>query len=162
MPNVTHEACVQQGELEIDGVSMHIPGCWNCTNVEQLWIPNAVRGGENVVIPYTPGRTAVPWRRDQAVYDVELVFAGLNDENGTDWPDYRQGLTENVLTFQQLIVDSPAPVTTVPAQITLNTGTQIEAHVQPLVLDLAPEQTLIWKAVLTLVVPEGVFQVGGS
>ena len=127
-------ACTDMGSLTINSVNLFITGCWTVTNIEELWTGNAARGG-NVVIAGATGQRAYPWRLDQSVYLLEMLFSGENNSSGTPYSNPYTGLVTNIEAFRAGVVAPPsAPTATYSATLTLPGGSTRTANVQPRVL----------------------------
>lgn len=142
------------GELEINGISMHTPA-WCVTDCIELWLPNAVRG-QNVIIPGASGRRAYQMRRDESNYSLPMVITGYVDDLGDRYPDPWDGLQANIAFLYANIVDA-AIAATLPATLTMPDLSVRTANVQVRGLNLGNNPAPLRRATLELVVPSGLF-----
>lgn len=155
-------ACTTIGELTINDVSMHIDGAWNILNVQVLWIGNAVRAG-NTIVAYDRGRLALPYRVDEASYQLQMVIDGTYDWLGNPYSDPWIGLETNVeYLWDNVFIPPDAPTATYPATLEMPSGEVRVADVQPRVNDLGATGTPTFVTTMILVVPHGRFEPEGS
>lgn len=160
--NVTLTDCTTFGALTLNGVDMHIPGAWTILNLEELWTSTDTYG-DNRPIPETTGRRALEWYEDQSTYSLLMVFAGMNDVNGTPYANYYAGLWQNFRYIKDnVVIPQPSPDYTVPGVFVAPDGSDWFAGVQPKLLRPGRTETGLLNGALTLVIPGGWFDGSAS
>jgi len=144
------------GSLEINGVSLHTPA-WTVIDVTTLWMGADIRGQDRL-LPTTPG--VIPYRRRMTVtkYSLPMVIIGHVDMTGAPNTDIWEGLEYNIDFLRAWVVD-PTNVGdgTVPASLTMPSGTVRTADVHVLGLNLGIVTRARMRATLEISLPQGVF-----
>lgn len=144
------------GALEINGVSMHTYA-WTVVDVTQLWMGAEIRGQDRL-LPTTPG--VIPYRRRMTVtrFSLPMVIVGHVDQYNTPYADPWEGLEDNIDFLRAWVVD-PTNVGdgTVPAELTMPSGSTRTADVHVLALTLGEVSRARLRATLEISIPEGVF-----
>lgn len=82
------------GTLQLGGVSLNCPA-WAVMNIASLWEPAPPRG-ENIEIPFRPGRLQVPRIRDERTDSLQILVVGTCYYDGTPTADPYAGLENNI------------------------------------------------------------------
>lgn len=149
-----------QGGLTVDGISL-LKRAWSVTGPSGLSLLDddpATRGGENRVLPGSPGRHSLPRRVDQTVYQLPFHVCGAIDPDDDPYDDPVMGLTLNMAFLREFVTSPPTPpATTRSAVRTLPDTTTTGAEVQAALVygDLLGKYDR--PAVLFLTVPAGSF-----
>lgn len=123
-------ATTQLGALTINSISLHIAGCWNFIDVDQLWVPNAIKG-DNLDISGAPGTRALPYDYDESLYVLPGVIGSRRDRTGALHTSVRLGLRLNIKEFEAQIVQPPtAPTAVYAASLTTPDADTLTADVQ--------------------------------
>lgn len=154
------------GQLAIDGVSMHTPA-WNVLTVVELWMPGNQRGLDRL-LPLTPGVQAHQRRLTVTRHSLPMVIVGEVDENGDPNADLWAGLEANVATLHASVV-APTGVGdgTRAATLTMPSGAvrNADIHVEGLAAGRTIEGTnqstglpgVLMLATLEISIPAGEF-----
>lgn len=145
------------GELFINGVSMHTYG-WNVLDLRLLWVGQALRGTDRVL----PGvRGVLPFRRRKTVFQAPLpmLITGTSDMfGGPPVSGVQEQLQANIEYLKTNVLE-PTNVGdgTLPADLFMPDGTQLEADVH--VLGFTPAQWHPYHVggILDLSIPSGGF-----
>ncbi len=90
-------------QLTVEGVLLHVPGCWTVTNAEVLRRPGPNKVSNAVVLGRN-GTAPRPVFPDEAVHRIEMYFAGEKNRHGDPFDDPAEGLASNLAEFSTLVV----------------------------------------------------------
>lgn len=144
--------------LEIDGVSLNVPGFCIVADLSPLLAGSAQRG-EDRRVPGSAGVIANQRRIDITVVNLPLMIFGDNTEAGVAHPDIRTGIYRN-LKYLQANVTNPTGTGdgTRTATLTWQSETPVTKPVHVLgSIDTADARTTMVRGVLRLSFPEGLF-----
>lgn len=151
---------LEQGELEIDDISMHTPA-WSVLDLLPLWQFPATRG-ENILIPAVDGMLPTPRLIDQTTVQLEIAITGAVNLDGEANANPMIGLQENIDYLNDNIGSPPPlPDTTRPALLTMPDGSMRSADVQCVLL-LRPLAGHDVDGLLVVTIPAGRFVLEGS
>lgn len=149
-----------QGELVIDGVSMHTPA-WLVLDLAPLWGFPAERG-QNLIIPGQAGTRPYARVIDETVCALGFHIVGDVGHTGSTNADPVAGLVANLDYLWANVISVPATVDgTRFAELTMPDSSTRVADIQ-VRLELEPLGASDVKGVLFVTVPAGRFEEAGS
>jgi hypothetical protein len=140
--------------LELDSLSMQIPGAWQINRSLLRLLGGPVKRGENVMVPGVPGRDDVPRLPDETVYDLELLVRGLNDHTAAPFGDEIEGKVTNLRYLQGRFGEEDG---TIGAELYLPDGTSLTGTVQVINWMVAADQGAVATVTFDLVLVDGVW-----
>ncbi len=90
--------------LEIDGVSLSIPDCWEVTNLQEL-ISGPDIAGKNRKMPFRSGVIPKRRRATETKRTVNLNIDGNADHTGEPHGDPAVGVVLNIMDLRSLVTD---------------------------------------------------------
>lgn len=80
--------------LELNGISLHVPGAWRAASLAAL-LDDAPTRGSDLMLPGATGQRGRRRRRDRSVRTIPMHIFGVNNVSGTPYADRKLGLVIN-------------------------------------------------------------------
>ena len=143
------------GTLSLGGVSMN-RDAWSVLNIGSLWEP-APKRGENLLIPFRPGRMQLARMRDQRTDTLDLLVVGTVDVTGVPTADPYEGLEANIDWLNDNVFDYAETMFSFSATLTKPSGIQWGAQLQIESVKFGWEVGVACTATIDYTLPEGRF-----
>lgn len=138
--------------LDLNSISMNKPGAWNAGRSLASLLQAADKRGDNLLLPYVPGRVSLDQEDDQSVRDLSLVVQGFKDHAGATHSSHSAGLIANALYLRTNIFSVK---TTMPAVFHTSSG-DLSATVQ-VRNDVVTDIGGVFVITFDLIIPAGAF-----
>lgn len=157
MPNVITrtEYLSFAAEGGASAVPLNTPA-WECVDYSQMYDSPPVLG-DNRHIPGLTGRLAVAREEDERQISLPMAFFGAANHENATYADARIGLRTNLRYFRTALMRAASGTTRAATFTRLDGGTETaEVQIIP-PLQVAFQGPVLARAVLTIIVPAGVF-----
>ncbi len=151
------EAAIQaancHGTLQLGEVSMN-RSAWAVLNVATLWEPAPPRG-ENLLVPFRPGRLQLPRIRDERTGSLQILVVGTVDLNGDPTLDPHVGLEQNIDWLNENLFAYAETMDPFDAVLTMPSGAQKGGPLQLGVVQYGWDVSIAVTLTVEFTLPEG-------